>query len=391
MRLFKFEFDKVYRNPTIILGLIVSVLVSMGIFFIGYRYSQNYMSQLDNAKGGYTTNIDEKIKHNYSGDFTDEKVKLIVSDYLKLTQNEKNEKGLDSSNFSFYPFYWETLNTFVKGGYPSLATKMNKSFENKQDKVTVNDIELIPISSLVSSSDGKPLTLGNFVPWVDFFNVLGNIFLLCSVLVILICSLIFSNDTSKNINQLLFSTKYGATKLNKIKLVLGLLSSILIVCLFQIVNFLVFSKTFDTSGGTSSIQTNLILQLFEFPLDWSHWQVLMLIMLIQLITILIVASFTMLVSTLSKNPMSAFAISLGLFFLPKLLEQIFRFGLINELLMMLPINIGVPKSFLASILSISFLSNNIIFNLLIMTTIFLFFILMFNVISYRKMKNWKYN
>lgn len=148
------------------------------------------------------------------------------------------------------------------------------------------------------------------------------------------------------------------------KLVPGLLSGILLLSLFQLVNFLIFSKLFDTSGGSSSIQTKLIFKINNFPLEWSHWQVFIFILIIKSITILIVASGTMFISS--------FAISLDLFFL-------------------LPINIGILDVFILSMSSQMFYLSNLTIGICMIILFFIFVIIVVKVKTYIKMKNWQYD
>ena len=44
--LIKFELGKILRNRTVFGGIVVGCLVLLGIFFVGYHYSQLSMSEL---------------------------------------------------------------------------------------------------------------------------------------------------------------------------------------------------------------------------------------------------------------------------------------------------------------------------------------------------------
>ena len=81
------------------------------------------------------------------------------------------------------------------------------------ERLLLDDVSVHSIRDLGFTVFEKPLQIGNYVPWTDFFSVIGNINLLICVLTILICSTIFSNDTSKNVNQILLITKLGRNKM----------------------------------------------------------------------------------------------------------------------------------------------------------------------------------
>ena len=51
--LIKFELGKILRNRTVFGGIVVGCLVLLGIFFVGYHYSQLSMSEASNKKKGF--------------------------------------------------------------------------------------------------------------------------------------------------------------------------------------------------------------------------------------------------------------------------------------------------------------------------------------------------
>lgn len=320
MKIFKFELTKIIKNKTFIGGLIISLLVSFGIFFVGYYYSQNYSAQRSNEKYGYSRTMDKKIKKNYQGDLTNDLVHEITTDYLTMRQDALEKRGVSHSDFAFYPFYWEIVNHFAIGGMSDVADKMNAAAMKHQGQITVADISLKDVNAAGLRKFSVPLKLGNYVPWTDFFKVSGNIFLLCNVLVVLICATVFADDTSRNINQLLFTTKYGRTKMNYTKNLAAISISIGLLFLFVGLNYAIFSVLFDTSGINGSIQANFSLGLEQFPKLWSHSQLFFFLLILQLLAILFTASVTLFISALSNSTMTSFATALGIFFLPYLLN-----------------------------------------------------------------------
>ncbi|OJG92599.1 hypothetical protein RV15_GL003024 [Enterococcus silesiacus] len=361
------------------------MFILIGILFVGYIYSQNYHSQSQNVKGGYQKNIDQTIQEKYSGDFTNEKVKIIIADYLLSRQQEAKDE-----DFSFYPFYWEMGQTFIKGGIPSFSDYLNTSLEN-DTPLSIEDIPLKKIETLNFKKFDKPLKLGNFVPWTDLFKVTGHVFILSSILVILICSQLFSEDTSKNINQLLFTTKYGRNKMNSSKIGVGIIVSVALLLFFQLINFGVLSFLFDLSGGSSNIQTNFSFDLGDFPLAWTHWQVYFFILGLQIIGILFIASLSFFASALSKTPMAAFALSLAIYFLPSLLKELIRNGLVNKLLFLFPINFSNPKNVMLLLSSDNYIFDSFILNASLLFLFLLISKLVLDIISYLRMKNWKFS
>src|SRR5690625_5409254 len=97
---------------------------------------------------------------------------------------------------------------------------------------------------------------------------MNQLFILTIMLTILICSLVFSGDTSRNMNQLLLSTKFGRNKLTISKIIAATLISIFVFIFIQIislVSFYIYNSGF--SGWDVSIQTNFSLKLFGFTVE----------------------------------------------------------------------------------------------------------------------------
>ena len=182
------------------------------------------------------------------------------------------------------------------------------------------------------------MTLGNNVPCTDLYRVLGYIYALLSIITILVSSIVFSDDNSKNINQILLVTKYGRNKMIFAKLIATSIITVSLFIIFQLVNIGVFSTMYDMSGWNSDIQTNLSLGLFDFPLQYNHIQIYFLILVMQLVGIGFVESVTLLISALMHSSMSVLAVSLGVYILPLLLVQMIKTGVGNKILYLFPIN-----------------------------------------------------
>lgn len=191
MKIIKFEFEKVLKNKIVIGSLVISFIVLLGIFFVGYNYSQFKMSERNNVNKGFPKNIDTIISQKYAGDFTDKKVQMILSDSMNQFQ-ENEEKGVTDK--PFYLFYWQMGDNFFDDDSENIYTEMIQKVKSGE-RLLLDDVSVHSIRDLGFTEFEKPLQIGNYVPWTDFFSVIGNINLLICVLTILICSTIFSNDT----------------------------------------------------------------------------------------------------------------------------------------------------------------------------------------------------
>lgn len=170
------------------------------------------------------------------------------------------------------------------------------------------------------------------------FNVTATAFVPVSLFVILFCSMLFANDTSKNIVPLLLSTRYGRTKMTTSKILVGTGMAIASFFIVQLIILIIFGIYYGFSGWDVSIQANLDWKVFDFPLEWNMLQGYMFGVAFHLIGLLFIAGVTMLISSLSSSPFSALAISLGVFVIPQPLTHVFISGVPNKILYLFPIN-----------------------------------------------------
>ena len=281
MQIFKFESEKILKNKSIIGAGLVLLLSLFAIVYIGF-----FQSQLRGAKNITGVSGRESIEryldftNEYQGELTDHKVKKITSDYLKI---------LSMKNVGY----------------------------KKMD---------------------FPIKIGNFKTWTDLLNVTSIAFIPVSLFVILICSILFANDTSKNIIPLLLSTRYGRTKMIKSKILVGTGMAIASFLIVQLIILIIFYIYYGFSGWDVSVQANLDWKVFDFPLEWNMLQSYMFGVVFQLIGVLFIAGVTMLISSLSSSPFSALAISLGVFVIPQPLTHIFMSGIPNKIMYFFPIN-----------------------------------------------------
>ena len=201
----------------------------------------------------------------------------------------------------------------------------------------------------------------------------------------------FSDDNSKNINQILLGTKYGRSKLIFSKMIATTIITDGLFVVFHMINIGVFSVMYDINGWNTDIQTNLSLCLFDFPLKWNHLQIYFLILIMQLIGLGFVEGVTLLVSAFMRSPMSALAVSLGLYILPLLLMQIFKTGLVNKILYLFPINNLNIQNTLSTLYSTNAFFFHSFFSNIGFTFIFMMLIKVGMQIScFIRIKRWKF-
>lgn len=387
MNLVQFEMAKIRQNRTVIGALIASIFILFSIFFVGYHYSQEDMAARDNSQNGYTAKLDKTIKEKYAGNLTDDKIELIISDYINLFQtNLKNEMY----NGPFYPFYYDIVSAFIsKNNSDIYLTMIDRT--KAGNKLSVDEIDIKSLAEKNFKTFNKPLQLGNYVPWTELYRVIGNLYILIAIVVVLICSVIFSDDNSKNMNQILFTTKYGRSKSLISKLSAGILASINIFVLVQVINIIIFVCMHDVSGWKTSIQANFAMKLYDFPMAWNHLQVYLWFIILQFFGILFIVALSLLISSLVQTPLSAFATATGLYLLPALLMRLFEKNIISKYLYFFPINQTDVKNMLIVMSSEkNFLSSTVTGNFLLIILFLLLGHSVLTFLTYRHMKVWQF-
>lgn len=362
-----FEIRKIINNRAFLGASIIAVLVISGIFFTGFHYSQLNLTEKSNEAKG-SKDLYQQVSEKNAGVFDDTLVKSILSDYMERFQSEP----VATSPFDLYSF---NIAAVFFPSEPDVYTQMNDAMKDGK-AITIDQIRLSTIEDVGFQTFKTPLLLGNYVPWKDLYKVSGSIFILVCIISILVCSTIFSGDASKNINQLLFSTKYGRTKLTKAKILTATIINFAIYILFIFVTFIAFLiYNRGIEGWDASIQTNFSLGLFSFPLQMNNFNIWLLILMFYSFCLLAIIGITLLISSLTKSPFGSLAISMGLFFLPLALTYIFKDGILYKILYLFPIN-NFDAETMLSIMSSEkgFLFKSFVLNFSF--TVFLMFLLM---------------
>lgn len=380
LSIIRYELEKIMKNKTFLVLFIASLLVLMGIFQIGFNYSQLSSINDSNREKGYSE-FYKQIANKHKGDFNDEKVEEILADFIDRYQDEGD---IDKRPFDL--FSYDIASIFFSKD-EDIYLKMNDAIEHNE-KITIDQINLKSIDEIGFKTFDKSFTIGSYSNWSDLYVVLGMTFILLCIIVIVICSTIYSNEVSSGINQLLLSTKYGRSKLISSKIISSILvtiSGFIFIHLITLIAFYLRYYGFD--GWDTSIQVNFSIQLFNFPVYLNHLQIYFIIIIFQLFALLSIAGTTLLISSFSKSNLASVLISIGIFLLPVGLMQIFREGIIHNLLYLFPINLYNPIDML-SILSEDnvFFLNSFIANFSLVIGIFVIVAFLLNIIGYNKVK-----
>lgn len=373
----KYEMEKIRQNKTFIGALIMSLFVLAGILYLGFYQSQ--LQGIDHKGVEHYHQVVEKS----TGEFNDQKVREVLTNYIDRFQSD------DINNRTSDLFSWEIADTFFPKD-EDIHEKMNAAME-QGNKMNLDQINLKTINEIGFTQFQTPLKIGSFVTWKDLFNVTSQLFILTSILVILVCSLVFSCDTSRNMNQLLLSTKFGRNKLTIAKIMVATLISIFVFLFIQVISlvaFYIYNSGF--TGWDTSIQTNFSLELFSFPVELNHLQVFLLAIALHFISLLAIVGITIYVSSITRSPFSSLIIALGLFLLPKAITQLIKRGIVYQLLNLFPINNYRIKDILSLMSSKhDFILNYFGQNIALTMGVLLAIKIVLDCVVYRRMKQYQ--
>lgn len=382
LQLIKYEIQKVLVNKAVLGAFVVFLVVLGGIFKIYLVDSRMH----SNLNGDISRN--EAIQKNiafatkYEGDLTEQKIHDIMVDY-----SEERAKNPDSDLFNMYSYY--TVRTFAKDS-GNLFTQIYESAQKgKAFPIKQSDMKTLDQLGFNQPENGY-LQTGNFPSWSILMDALDRIFLLTALLILFLCSTIFSSERSGGNIGLLISTKYGRSKSIVAKLAAAMLLSAAIFLFAQLTTTLLFQIIFGFSGWNVSVQANLMWGLVDFPWFINLLQVFLLTRGFQLVSILTIVAMTCFVSSMTKSPFSSLAVSLGIFFAPQLLQKVLTDGIVAQVLQFFPINnYGSVKLLQLIQLKEGFLFSTAFMNLMGLILIFLLTKIVLDLLVYRRMKNYR--
>ena len=183
-----------------------------------------------------------------------------------------------------------------------------------------------------------------------------------SITCIFICSPIFSQDKATHMNVLLFTTRYGNSRLVIAKLTVALIFPMMLYLFGLLLILGIFGFYFGFSGGEGSVQLNLYWQQFSFPNEMNFFQLFLLLIVYYLIGLLFTMSVTAAISRLTSTSIASFGLSLGVYFAPLLL---YKFLPLNFLTVFPSISSNVEIMLKEFSKSIFFIKDNFSLNIFI--------------------------
>lgn len=319
-----FEIKKLIKNKAALGGLIVALVLLVGMFYLYIFDSQLSNGTPDSKIQGHEAVIlNQKIAEQHSGTLTDKRINDIINFRVHSVNHEFKK------NSFFDPFSYFVADKFIE------KNDLTKFYGPK--KVSRKGVKILSVNEIGTTIPPAKLKIGNFMPWYQLFELMSKSIILITTLAIYLCASVFSGDAAKKLMPLLLTTKYGRTKQTRAKLLAVFLISTVIFVISEVTTLLIFKSYFSFSGWDTSIQMNFMWNIFKFPIQMNFMQLLLWVLIFQYIGLLFTVLLTSLISSYTKSPANSLSVSLFIFFIPLILDQTFKSGLISKLLNFFPI------------------------------------------------------
>lgn len=319
MSIIKFELEKVFKNRLLLWFSSLVIIVVLGGLISAFFYNHASLRLAPDHESFGREVVQRNLDYmdSFAGELTDERIEMILTQKI---EEIKSDAIKGRNFFGLLPGY--VAETFIKD-YDDIYGAIDMAEKNGED-LQLSDFTVYSLKDLnfygsnSESTDEAKLKIGNFVTWDALFEVMDSCFVPVALVIILITATLFSSEFSNGTLPLLYTTKYGRTKLIRGKLWTSLIVTFLLFTVVQIIVFSAFCYFFSLNGWDVSIQTNFNWQIYDFPLVLNNLQVFFLGYGFQLAALLTVASVTCLISSATKNPFSSLAVALTLYFAPQL-------------------------------------------------------------------------
>lgn len=330
MSLIPFELKKLLKKKSVLGAFIVLLLGLSGLFYMYFLKSP--IAQVSNTRvSGYeAVELNQKIAEKHTGILTDDLVNQIFQDYIA----EKKEYGA----VGFYNDVSQSALAELTVGSRDYLISVNEAAQNNTiDGMVFDPVQLQTKEQLGSALELDQLKFGNFAPWDYLFTVLNSSFLLLILFVVFICSAVFSEDQSRQMDNLLLTTKKGRNQLTIAKFIASLYITVFSFIGLYAVVLSVFALYFGFSGWDTSVQMNLhwitpFSTILAFPVAMNLVGTLAWLAVYHFIGLLFVLGMTFFMSSKTRISMVTFVVSVGFVFAIEFLLQVFPSGIINKLL-----------------------------------------------------------
>lgn len=400
--LIKFELKKIIKRKSTIAVILGSLFLSIILFALMPIQEKANDESGKEYRGLQAIELKKQQSKLNEGYITDKKVKNSIRDYQKMFNNPNNittdEGGFSNfkpdiywkffyPNKAFYNFIIESYSNpndynpeiiksmpledgvnFYKFRNEKVNTILNMEYPDKNYTQKEKDFWLSKNKDIE-----EPYLNGYYQGW-NYFLLARALLIFTIVAVCISTASVFSGEYQSGADSIILSSKYGKTKVITAKIVSSFLFGTIIFTINTIVSIGILLLSFGIDGWNLPLQ----LTTSSIPYPYTFLQAILLSVLIIYMILILLISFTLLLSSYMKSPFPVLITNIILLFVPIFLKYSETNKLYNQILNVLPSN-AISFSF-TNYVDYKFgnliiaLPTMIIFTCLVLTVVFLPFI-----------------
>ena len=321
--LYKFEIYKILHSK-----LTVSVILIFTVIAI--------VMGMQLSKGGRDLEIHKAIQDLNGQEISNELINKMNSDVgsIEGLELEENDKYFGLSHTMFMVQGGEELITADQ--FYENRIKLQK--ENMEDQgLTVEEVQWWADKE---SEISKPLT---YVPQLNAYTLIGYMTNICIMAILLaaIClSGVFAGEYRKNMDQLLFSCKYGRRETFISKIMAGVSFSVIWVVILTALLFVSVWIRTGLDGLNGVVQ--LEIPYSAYPLTFIQFIGIQIIIIV--IASVMFSAMAMSMSAIFKNGVAVMGMMVGLYLLNQFWEIPLKFRILSQATKLIPSNLIVSLS-----------------------------------------------
>ena len=343
IRMIKFELKKLFSNSIVIGSIAVLLLIC---FFIlqaccfNNSATSTVLPDGTQLSGRQAIVYNQTIAEKYAGDFTDDTIAKMVTDFSKDYPNEYSQMVEGDVANSTLPSTYLYLTMFIPpANYDEIA---QDAIAHGSSIPPLTNAGLVSIEDYGTAYIDKPLQCGYNDSWAYFFTGLcgPTIAIAFPVLIVLVIAIstVFSGEYSSKMDALILTTRYGKNRVIIAKLLTSMVFATLLVAGVFILYCIAFGVHYGLLGWNADIQTNLGLSLLGVEIPMNNLQLIFFGLMIVWLAGIFTAAITAMISAITKSPFSSLIVAFAVFMAPWILRQILPENTLRDILLIFPAN-----------------------------------------------------
>ncbi len=343
LRMIRFELKKICSD-SVVIGSIAVLLLICFLILQAYCFGSSAASAITpdgtRLSGREAIAFHQSIAEKYAGDFTDDTIAEMVSDFSAAYPAEYAKMTEGGSVSSWLPSSYLYLAMFIPpANYDEIA---QDALAEGTSIPPLTEDGLVSIRDYGAAYADKPLQYGYGDSWAYFFmGFCGQTIAIAFpalIVIIIAVSAVFASEYSAKMDALILIARHGKNRLILAKLLAAMIFATGIIGGLFILFSIAFGLQYGAVGWNADMQTNLGLSLMGVNLPLNNLQLILFGFGIVWSAGIFTAAVTAMISAVSKTPFSSLIVSFAVFMAPWMIRRLLPEGALRDLLLVFPAN-----------------------------------------------------